>query len=246
METEEYQRMQSLEEGMWWYGGLRAVVTVELARRMGMGPKRLLDAGCGTGGLLRHLSRTFVDLTLVGLDVHAPAVSAAQEAVPQAEIKVGSVDQLPFADASFDVVTSMDVLCHRGVDERKALAEMRRCLKPGGILLLNLPAHPWMMAEHDRQVHTERRYTRAMLAERLAGAGLRTLWTYHWNSLLFPLMVIRRKLLGRWRQGSDVIEYPRTLDRLFAGTLAVELALRRRGMVLPFGGSVFAIGLRDG
>jgi ubiquinone/menaquinone biosynthesis C-methylase UbiE len=246
METEEYRRMQSLEESMWWYTGLRAVVTVELARRMGMGPRRLLDAGCGTGGLLRHLNRTFVDLSLVGVDVHGPAVMAAQQAVPQAEIKVASIDRLPFAEASFDVVTSMDVLCHRGVDERAALAEMRRCLKPGGLVLLNLPAHPWMMAEHDRQVHTERRYTRAMVAERLAAAGLRTVRTYHWNSLLFPLMVIRRKLLGRWQHGSDVIDYPRRLDRLFAGTLSVELALRRRGMVLPFGGSVFAIGLRDG
>jgi ubiquinone/menaquinone biosynthesis C-methylase UbiE len=246
MEQDEYQRMRSVEESMWWYTGLRPVVTVELARSLGPGSKTLLDAGCGTGGLLRHLENTFADLRLHGVDAHPEAARQAAQRSAAARIEVASVNQLPFADKSFDVITSMDVLCHRSVDESAALSELYRCLKPGGFCLLNLPAHPWMTAEHDRQVHTARRYTRAMLRDRLGRAGFHPLRTYHWNSLLFPLMVIRRKLLAHWRRGSDVVTFPQPLDRLFTATLAMERVLRRRGMDLPFGGSVFAVSTRDG
>ena len=85
----------------------------------------------------------------------------------------GSVLTIPFADASFEVVTSMDVLCHAAVEPATALAEMRRVLAPGGRLVLNLPAFQWLLSTHDHRVHNVRRFTASQAARMLTDAGFK-------------------------------------------------------------------------
>jgi SAM-dependent methyltransferase len=236
MERIEYLRMAEVEDGMWWYRGLHAQL-VALAASSRARPLRVLDAGCGTGGLLRRLAATLPDAEVVGMDFDREACGFAR-AKSGRPVANGSINALPFRDGAFDLVLSADVLCHAGVDEDRALAEIGRCLAPGGALVLNLPAYDWMASVHDRQVHNARRYTRPRLALLLARNGFATERATYWNTLLFPLMVLRRKLLAPEKETSDVMLYPAPIERLFRAVMAVEAFAVSRGLDLPFGGSV--------
>ena len=203
---------------------------------------RLLDAGCGTGGLLRKLNAEFPEWHAAGIDADEGACSyAASE--KSALVCVGSVNQMPFADNCFGAIISADVLYHRNVDEGRALNEFRRCLRPGGVLVLNVPAYQWLYSAHDRSVHAARRYTRAGLERLLRDAGFSEIVSTYWNTFLFPLMVLRR-VLTRNQTGGDVIQYPAVIDRAFRGVMRMEGALLERGMRMPFGGSVLAAAVK--
>jgi len=244
VERGEYERLAAVEERMWWFGALHDNLVAALAGAVAA-PSRVLDAGCGTGGLLLRLGRTLPDATLIGLDIDRGAAAVARGKSGRA-ICIGSVAALPFADAALDAILSADVLCHSGVDERATLAGFRRCLRPGGALILNLPAYRWLYSAHDAAVDNARRYDRAELREMLAAAGFAGIRSTYWNSFLFPLMVLRRKL---WQHGgavprSDVALLPAAVERLFAAVAALEGWLLRTGHALPFGGSILAIAVR--
>jgi SAM-dependent methyltransferase len=245
VERSEYERLAAVEERMWWFRALHDNLLAALAGAVAA-PGRILDAGCGTGGLLLHLACARPDAMLIGVDIDAGAAAVARGKSGRA-ICVGSVAALPFAAASFDAILSADVLCHRGVDERATLAAFRRCLKPGGAIILNLPAYRWLYSAHDAAVDNARRYDRVELHDMLAAAGFAGIRSVYWNSFLFPLMVFRRKL---WRRGaagaqSDVALLPAVVERLFGAVAALEGRLLRAGHALPFGGSILAIAVRS-
>ena len=231
---------------MWWFRGLHANLLAALAAAGAAPPRTILDAGCGTGGLLRRLADALPDAGLVGLDIDAGAAAIARDKSGRRAVCVASIDRLPLADASLDAILSADVLCHRGVDERAALAGFRRALKRGGVLVLNLPAYPWLYSEHDAAVDNAKRYTRVEVGSLLADAGFAGTRTCYWNTVLFPLMVLRRKL---WRRGwaasrSDVALLPAPVERAFAAVMALENRLLRARVALPFGGSILATAVR--
>ena len=143
-------------------------------------------------------------------------------------------------------IFSADVIYHRGVDESRALADLHRCLTPGGVLVLNLPAYDWMMSAHDRAVHTARRYTRSRIEARLREAGFALITTSYWNTLLFPLMVLRRKLFTTNETTSDVMVYPAPIEALFRAVMRIESLALKSGLRLPFGGSVLAVAVKHG
>lgn len=244
MDADEYEKMAAVEDTMWWYGGLRA----NLAALAGLGRETgelLLDAGCGTGGTLRHLAAVAPALRLVGIDFdqRACAVARTKSGCP---VAAASIAALPFPPHSFDVILSADVLSHRGVDPHAALAELHRCLKPGGRLVLNLPAYEWLASSHDARVHNTRRFTAAGVVRLLGGHGFGDIRTSYWNMLLFPLMVLRRKLLKPAHETSDVMLYPAPIERLFRALLSLETRLLSAGWGLPFGGSVLARAVKHG
>jgi SAM-dependent methyltransferase len=168
----EYDKLDRLEDSMWWFAATHANL-LTLARQFAEDDAargHVLDAGCGTGGLLAKLAADRQQATVIGLDADQQACerAAAKSARPVCR---GSVNALPFAAASLSAIFSADVLCHRDVDERQALGEFHRCLMPGGILVLNLPAYSWMLSRHDAAVYNVRRYTRPGIARLLRGAG---------------------------------------------------------------------------
>jgi hypothetical protein len=112
---------------------------------------------------------------------------------------------------------------------------------PGGSLILNVPAYRWMASFHDREVHNARRFERAGLVRLLAAAGFTRFRVTYWNSILFPLMMLRRKLMTGSRSQSDVGEFSPLADRLFGAIMAAERAGLRLGLRYPFGGSLLAV-----
>jgi SAM-dependent methyltransferase len=227
---------------MWWFAALHANLLL-LYRRAGGATRgtSLLDAGCGTGGFLAQIAAEFPERSAVGLDAAALACARAA-AKSRRPVCAGSVNALPFADAAFGGIFSADVLCHAGVDESAALAQFHRCLGDNGVLVLSLPAYRWMMSRHDLAVSNVRRYTRSGLARLLQAAGFRVIFAGYWNMLLFPLMVLTRKLLpDAGAPVSDVKPYSPPVEAVCRAATAVERALLRWGVSLPFGGSVIAV-----
>ena len=156
MKDHEYDVMRAVEDRHWWYAVLRQLVLNALTHRL---PPRgyVLDAGCGTGGLLAFLRDNVRHLDITGIDASEHAVRQCHERGLNT-VSHDSVHALPFADEEFDAVLSMDVLYHADVEENLALAEMSRVLRPGGVLLLNLPAFECLRGSHDAAVSGVRRY----------------------------------------------------------------------------------------
>jgi len=229
---------------MWWFKAIRANLAM-LCRRAqpAAAGGKLLDAGCGTGGFLADLIRRFPDGELIGLDADEIACHWAAEKSGQ-PICTGSINALPFGDASFTMIVSVDVLCHRDVDETRALGQFHRCLAAGGLLILNLPAYHWLMSRHDRAVYNARRYTRGQVVRLLRKAGFRPIFAGYWNMILLPLMIATRKLLPAG-PGSDVKLQPRPVEALCRAATSIERALMRTGIRLPFGGSILAVAAKS-
>lgn len=242
MEKPEYETMAAVELRHWWYGGMRAVSAALLdSAYAGRRDLRVLDAGCGTGGDALFLRRYG---EVVGLDYAAEATPFAGERIP-GRFARGSVLALPFADGSFDLVTSYDVLYHRGVpDEAPPLAEARRVLRPGGRLLLRLPAYEWLRSRHDRQVHTRRRYTAAEVRALLERAGFVVERCSYVLSLLFPLPAAARLLERLTPDSGDesAMGMPSpAVNAALRAPMALEAAWLSLGGSFPFGLSVICL-----
>lgn len=241
MEKHEYTAMARLETTMWWYRALHEKILCALRHRLrGARELSLLDAGCGTGGMLAEVRSAFPGYALHGIDISEMAVELARRA-SNADIQQGSVMELPYPTGRFDVVISTDVLYHRQVNPQRMLEECCRVLRPGGLFILNLPAYEWLRSYHDEQVHTRARYTLGSLQAQMAGQPLRRIYATYWNMLLFLPLVVRRKLMPGRSAQSDVAEFPGWLDALAYTLMSWENALICRGGTLPFGSSLFVI-----
>lgn len=218
---------------MWWYRALHARLLGAVRDVRG----DLLDAGCGTGGFLAALRGGHPRLRAVGLEWDSRAAARAARK-SHAPIARGSVNAMPFAGESFDAAVAADVLCHEAVDPTTALAELHRVLRPGGLLVINMPAYAWLMSAHDRQVHNARRQNARQVRDMLRNAGFGHVRARYWNGLLLPLMVATRKL-RRHNSASDVAAFPPWLNATLLGVTRLE-----RPFPLPMGSSVLATAIR--
>jgi SAM-dependent methyltransferase len=245
MQIEEYQKLAEVEDRMWYFRALhghmeRALISAERARA-GTGPFRILDAGCGTGGLIRRLGQRHPTWEWKAVDLEPVACGLARARTgANVEVREASVTALPFEGEAFDAVISADVIYHVE-DDAAALREFSRVLRPGGSLVVNVPAYRWLWSYHDEAVHAERRYGRAELKGKLAAAGFAVGRTTYWNTLPFPLGVVRRKLLPAPRSGSDVHLFPAPLEAIFNAAMRMEAVWLARFGGLPFGSSVLAV-----
>lgn len=237
MQPDEYRKMAAVEDTMWYYRALHRHVRNALAAVVPAGAA-VLDAGCGTGGLLRALRGAQRSWRLAGLDLSPLACELARER-SGAVVVEGSVTRLPFGAGAYAAITSCDVLCQ--VEEPAvALAEFHRCLRPGGIVVLTMPAYAWLYSYHDREVGNLRRYARAEVSGLLRAAGFRCDFSTYWNTLPFPLAVLKRKLLPAPRT-SDVHLYPLALEAMFNAMMSLERGWLLTGGALPCGTSVLAV-----
>lgn len=248
MEREQYDLMFAQEEQHWWYAGMRRISTALLEPYLpqvdGAESRQLelLDAGCGSGGMTRYLQR-FGRVT--GIDYSPDAVRLAKQRGLR-QLTRGSVGAMPFQDGAFDVVTSFDVLYHLNVDDdRTALAEIHRVLRPGGVALIRLPAFDWIRGAHDEVVHTRHRYTREELSGKLEGVGFLVERSTYANFLLFPLAPVKRylELRNGSHESTDLWRPPGPINRLLTDLLSLE-SIPARTIGLPWGLSVFAVARR--
>ena len=244
MEDAEYYKMAEVEDRMWYYRSLHDHFLRVLRARLGDGPRDLLDAGCGTGGLIRRLRGAVPAWRIQGLDVSPIACEMARQRC-DVSIVEGSVTALPFGVASFDAVLAADVL-YELEEPDAALREVARCLRPGGWVVVNVPAYRWLWSYHDTAVRSKHRFVRTEVAALLAVAGFVTEVNTHWNALPFPLIVARRKLFASAADTSDVRLYPAPAEAFLRGLMGMEHAWMRAGGSWAWGSSILAVGRKRG
>jgi SAM-dependent methyltransferase len=246
MNHEEYAVMYRVEDRHWWYLGMERI-TCDLLERA-LPPEgearslKLLDAGCGTGAVMKYLAR-YGEVT--GIDLSAEAVKLSRQR-GHARLARASVLQIPLASGRFDVVVSFDVISEAGVADRPALCEFARVLKPGGLALLRLPAYTWLRGRHDVAVNVAHRYTRGEVMARLRESGLTPLHTSYANTFLFPIAAAKRwsERFQPQQRGSDLTLNPGTLNGVLRAILSAEAPLVK-SIGLPFGLTITALARKD-
>jgi ubiquinone/menaquinone biosynthesis C-methylase UbiE len=247
MSPEENDIMRSVEDHYWWYQALRSHVASAI--EPAAPDFALLDAGCGTGGMLRVIREKFPAAELTGVDrsSHAVGVTAARET--GAKLSVASVEELPFPENSFDFVISLDVLTAIGLDDTLAAHEFHRVLRPGGRLILNLAALEFLKGAHDCAVDADRRYNRRQLQALLEGAHFSVVRLSYWNATLTPPIALARWLsrsrLRSEKPRSDFRGLPPLMNSILRGVASLELSASRH-VSLPFGTSLFAVARKNG
>ena len=220
MERIVYDRMAELDTRHWWYRARRDVLASLIERRIAPpAGGRILEVGCGTGHNLPMLSG-FGTVDAVELDPVAREKATQRLGKPVMDARLPELAGIE--TGAYDLVASLDVVEHVE-DDVAALTALARCLKPGGRLLVTVPAFPFLWSAHDVTNHHHRRYTRATLRAAIDGAGLRTEFMGWFNSLLFPLAVADRmwgKVTGR--EGSDDALPPAPLNALFETVFGLE------------------------
>lgn len=237
-----YERIVAVEEGHWWYRGMRAISAALLGDRLARPGLALLDAGCGAGGYLRWAVDRSAPARVAGVDIGSEAIELARAHVPEAELCVAPLHHLPFDDESFDVVVSNDVLQHVPEDEvGPSLRELRRVLVPGGTLLVR--------TNGSRRLRRERADWRAYdarsLVAALEAAGLDGVRVTHANMLLSVAGALRRRVPHAPSSTSAGVpgSEPSRLVQAIGGRL-LDLEARWLGRPrrsLPYGHTLFAI-----
>lgn len=231
METEVYSKIFKIEEELWWYQGRRKVCFGLLDRFLHINPMRsILDVGCGTG----------LNLTYLADYGQATGVDMSPEAIRHCEkrglknVRLHEANELPFPNEAFELVTAFDVIEHID-DDRGALCEFERLLKPEGALLIYTPALPWMFNEHDRRVHHKRRYTKSELEEKIRSSGFEIDYISYVNLLILPIVLCARlyfKFLGN--SHGEMVMPPRILNAFFRQICFLESTFLSR-FSLPYG-----------
>ncbi|MFA6149039.1 MAG: class I SAM-dependent methyltransferase [bacterium] len=242
MESREYDRLREHEDRHWWYRSLHALALDRLGNA-----KRVLDVGCGTGGLLAKME----DRDAFGVDVSPEALAHVRDRGLRRVMR-GDACALPFASGRFDAVLALDLVYHRAVaDDFAAVRECARVLRPGGILLLQAAAFPRLAGSHDRAVHGERRYTWGQVRSLVESAGLavREL-TYRNAAALPPALLLRTILEKRFagiRRGrsSDLSLRSAAINSMLTAIGRLENALLR-SLALPAGLSVWCVARKPG
>jgi len=238
MQPNEYATMFRVEETHWWYRALHQLILQTLAAELpDWRDKKILDAGCGTGAILQRLGNPTKN---VGVDLAPEAIAFCHERGLN-NVQQGDICALPFADASFDAVICSSVLYHQWVgDVAAAVREMRRVLRPGGLLLINVPAFRFLHSAHDDAVMTAHRFKKPEIRKLLLDQNFAIRRLTYWTSLLFPLAVVARTFGGS-QMGRDFEDKePSILQRTLAQIMTVELQLLNR-FSFPFGVALLAV-----
>ena len=188
MERTVYDRMNELETNHWWFVARRRVIAALIRRHGPKAPARILEAGCGSGGNLAMLG----GFGAVDAFEYDETAREAARAKSRLDVRYGALpDDLPFDGRRYDLIGLFDVLEHVEGDTA-ALAALGARLAEGGVILVTVPAFPWLWSRHDERHHHFRRYTRASLGRVAQAAGLKVRYSSYFNFFLFPLAVATR------------------------------------------------------
>jgi SAM-dependent methyltransferase len=242
MDEREMNVMLELDDRHWWYRGRRRIIRAELDRLPLAAGARVLDAGCGSGRTLEELGRYG---EVFGIELDPGAASMARER-GCGEVTSGRLEELPWEDGFFDLITCLDVIEHTP-DDRVTLGELRRVCRPGGFLVVTVPAYQALWSSHDVANHHYRRYSRGRLRVAATEAGWRVRRMTSFNGLLLaPAAVVRLAERRRLRQPdrdykSDLTLGPEWLNDVLEQPLRLEARWLARGGTMPAGLSLLAV-----
>lgn len=242
MDPRMLERIGEVDRTHWWFVVRRRIVLDAIARCTGE-PDRVLEVGCGPEGVLGDLGRLFPDAEVSGVEPSETAAAIARSR--GLTVTDGSFERLPAEDGSVGLAVALDVLEHCA-DDRAALAEAARVLRPGAPLVLAVPALPALWSAHDEVNEHRRRYTRSSLAAAIEGAGLRVERLTYFNTLLLPVGWIHRRLTRAEAAHDDAVRVPaRPLNAALRAVFGLERPWLRR-FDLPIGMSLLAVARRPG
>lgn len=229
-----FSTLQELSEAHFWFAGRQALVRKVLDRHLDGPVARALDVGCGPGHWLATW-RSYAH-EVCGIDPFAH-VAASRTLEPGIRLLHGHASALPVGDQSTDLLVALDVLEH--IDDLAALRDMHRALKPGGVLLVTVPAFAWLWSYRDADAGHLRRYSRATLCAALAQSGFEVAHLQYYQGLLFPAVMASRFLGRRTSRLRDTEDRPAPwLNRVLR---AVNLLEVQSGLRLPFGSSLLTL-----
>ena len=243
MTADEIHKIAAIEQRQWWYRGTREICFSLLEPFIdGRPPLQILDVGCGTGGNLLHLARYG---PARGIDIDPLCVEYCRE--KGLDVAVGTMVDLQQPPASVDLLTMFDVLYHAEPHETvPILRGMAAVVRPGGLIAFREPAMPIARGWHDRAVNGRQRFTRVGISRSLRAAGFEPMRVSYLNTILFPPIVLVRRLqslraptVGK----SDVEDTPEPLNTLLLTLLRAERAALK-AVDLPFGVSLFVVARR--
>ena len=245
METQAYLEMGAAQTAHWWFAARREILREQL-RRLDLGPhSSILEVGSGTGANLDLLSE-FGTVTGFEMSQDAVKMSCQCESVRNGRARVvrgRCPEEMHKLDEPYDAVCLLDVLEHLD-DDIEGLKSIADVLRPGGRVLITVPAYPWLWSAHDQQLHHRRRYTAATLSSACESAGLALTEVSHFNTLLFPLALVQRTLLKVTGSRSVGTRTPhRSLNSALHAIFSSEKWLLGK-VALPFGLSLFAVATR--
>lgn len=246
MEHQEYRTMYALESYYWWFVARRnlvtAIVKAEAEKQSKNDPNttpKIFDVGCGTGANLaafKEYGQVF------GIDMSTEAIQFCRQRGLH-NLSLSKIEALAYLPDSFDIITALDVLEHIDNDNQ-AIQELYRSCRPGGLLLITVPAYGFLWSEHDEALHHRRRYAGHELRNKLVLAGFEIeRCSYFITLLFFPILCIRI-LQGIFKKSTHPqtshIELSNTINSLLIGLLALEQYLFKY-INLPFGVSIVCL-----
>jgi SAM-dependent methyltransferase len=243
MRKDEYKRIFEAEDSFWWYVGIHSLIEISLKKYLSRENHFLLDAGCGTGGNLVTLKKYG---HAFGIDLSPEALRFCKGSRGIDGLVQGTLEKLPFQSNIFDVAISIDVLYHLWIkNDKNALQELNRVLKPGGILIIQSAAFEWLRGQHDDVVFTRKRYTKKEITERLIKTGFHIKFVTYRNTLLFPFVFLTRL----WERktplsSSDVVVPVAWINAILQIVMKIENLLLRI-FRFPFGSSIYAIAIKE-
>ncbi len=242
--------VQIAEDRHWWFATRTRTILALLDKYMGAGKdgRQVLDVGAGAGNMMHHLAQYGA---VVGLEYNPKPIPVAQQR--GFDVRQGSATDLPFAEASFDLVALLDTVEHIP-DETAVLRETLRVTKPGGWLIITVPALMWLWSQNDVVNLHQRRYTAPEMRRKLQAAGWGVPFCSYNFTLIFPLsagLILGRRWLGKEPDMAsphfddeayqvEMEPAPPWLNALLENLGKIETALLKR-TPLPIGTSVIAL-----
>jgi len=242
MDPSLYPRMAEVEDAHWWFAARRAICEPMIDRLGLPSDCAILEPGCGTGGNFPMLSRRG---RLYAMDSDESALRFAT-ARGLARVERGALpDHIPFDSVCFDLAVMTDVLEHLD-DESGSLRAIHARLKPGGSLLMTVPALRWLWSEHDETHHHRRRYQAGELRNLVSSAGFAVDYLSYYNFILFPAIALVRVLQRiRYARRNDRARHDLTMPSAMMNTFLLRLFSSERYFVgtmrIPVGVSLILL-----
>ncbi len=240
MEIGEYEKLFAIEDTHWWFKGIRLYFAQTLKNSNHCDSESVLDIGCGTGANMRLLRGIFGEVT--GLDLSKKAISFCRKRGLDRTI-VADIDFIPFRNETFDCVLCSDVFECKEVDEKLGFSEIVRVTKRRGRIILSVAAYQFLLSEHDRAVHSVRRYTKTLAKQAFSVDGVEIINMRYLFGIFFSVIVMYRliKNLRRRKRDappcSDVFLLPDLLNNILYYGVKIEQMLSTVRS-LPFGSTL--------